>query len=190
MGFTPTDLENALEALGALLASRGHTAEIAVIGGGSLLLMGLIQRATKDLDVVAVVEQGAMRRGEPLPAPVVEAVEDVARAMGLAKDWLNPGPSDLFTYGLPAGFRDRVHTRTYSSLIVHFADRIDQIHFKLYAVVDQGPKSKHFADLLRLSPTEQELAAAAAWCITHDPSDGFAMMLAQALAELEKSLDR
>jgi predicted Rossmann-fold nucleotide-binding protein len=84
MGFTPTDLENALEALGTLLASRGHTAEIAVIGGGSLLLMGLIQRATKDLDVVAVVEQGVMRRGEPLPAPVVEAVEDVARAMGLA----------------------------------------------------------------------------------------------------------
>jgi len=59
MGFTSADLENALVALGALLASRGQGAELAVIGGGSLLLMGMIQRATKDLDVVAVVENGA-----------------------------------------------------------------------------------------------------------------------------------
>jgi len=130
-----------------------------------------------------------MRRGEPLPVPVVQAVEDVALAMGLAKDWLNPGPSELFTFGLPLGFSDRVQTRQYSSLIVHFAGRIDQIHFKLYATVDQGPKSKHFADLLRLAPTWEELEAAAAWCTGHDPSDGFATMLTQALAELEKRRD-
>ena len=36
--------------LGELLADRGHAVELVAIGGGSLLLLGLIERPTKDLD--------------------------------------------------------------------------------------------------------------------------------------------
>lgn len=190
MTFTTGGLEQALEALGEVLESRGQGGELVAIGGGSLLLLGLIQRPTKDLDVVALVEDGILRKGEPLPDFIMTAVHDVALAMGLADDWLNPGPSDLFTFGLPIGFMARVETHTYGSLVVHVAGRIDQIHFKLYAAVDQGPRSKHFADLLQLSPTEEELIAAAAWCKTHDPSDGFTMMLERLLVLLEKRLER
>lgn len=186
MAFNTVLLEEALEALGAVLQSKGHAAELVVIGGGSLLLLGLITRPTKDLDVVAVVEDGVLRKGEPLPDSVVDSLRDVAFAMNLAEDWLNPGPADLFTYGLPEGFMDRAHTRTYGPLVVHIADRSDQIHFKVYAAADQGPKSKHFADLLRLTPTAAELNAAAAWCKTHDPSDGFAMVLEKTLMELTR----
>lgn len=41
--------------------------------------------------------------------------------------WVNPGPTDL-------------QRRDYGgALTVYFASRHDQIHFKLYALVDQGP---------------------------------------------------
>src|SRR5439155_4943989 len=52
------------------------------------------------------------------------------------------------------------------------------------AAVDQGPRSKHFADLQRLEPTADELRAAAAWARTHDPSEGFHQELRGALRDL------
>ena len=184
MDFTPSRLEEALQALGLLLESREQRAEIAVIGGGSLLLLGLIQRPTKDLDVVALVERVRLSNAKPLPDHLVEAVRDVARAMELAEDWLNPRPTELLDQGLPAGFMERVTTRSFGSLVVHVAHRSDQVFFKLYAAVDQGPGSRHFADLKQLAPSPEELRDAAQWCATHDPSEGFAEMLRQALAAL------
>src|SRR5690606_16575306 len=52
---------------------------------------------------------------------------------------------------------------------------------KLYASVDQGPKSKHATDLAKLQPSPSELKEAAVWCTTHDPSEGFTHQLELAL---------
>ena len=52
----------------------------------------------------------------------------------------------------------------------------------VYGAVDQGPDSKHVDDLRRLAPTKRELLDAARWARTHDPSPGFAEILAQVLA--------
>jgi hypothetical protein len=57
-------------------------------------------------------------------------------------------------------------------LEVLFASRVDQIHLKLYATVDQGA-GKHLKGLQALAPTERELLDAASWSQTHDPSDGY-----------------
>jgi hypothetical protein len=74
-----------------------------------------------------------------------------------------------------------VVTRPYgSALVVHFAGRLDQVHFKLFAMVDQGG-GRHEADLRALKPTENELVAAAQWSLTQDPSPGYKMVLADAL---------
>ncbi|HEV7492981.1 DUF6036 family nucleotidyltransferase [Baekduia sp.] len=56
----------------------------------------------------------------------------------------------------------------------------DQIHFKLYAAVDQA--GKHLRDLEALEPQHDELIAAARWTRQHDPSEGFLEPLRQALA--------
>jgi hypothetical protein len=69
------------------------------------------------------------------------------------------------------------------ALTVHFASRYDQIHFKLYAFVDQG-LGKHGQDLAALDPSREELLEAARWTRTHDPSPGFREMLERALAYL------
>lgn len=76
-------------------------------------------------------------------------------------------------FGLPLGLEDRVTIRRYGTLDVHLPGREDLICFKLYAAVDQGERSKHFADLEGMKPTAAELLPAAWWTRTHDPSPGF-----------------
>ena len=182
--FSSRSLEEALETLGEVLADQGQHAELAVIGGGSLLLSQLLQRPTKDLDVVALVIAGQYRRAQPFPDFLAAAVRDVADAAGLAPDWLNPGPTRLLDFGLPLGFEQRATVRQFGGLTLRVASREDQICFKLYASVDQGPQSKHASDLKKLRPSLEELRWAGEWCRTQDPSDGFSQQLEQALRAL------
>lgn len=55
MDLDASSLEYALETLGAVLEARGLRYEIVAVGGSALMLMGLISRPTKDLDVLATV---------------------------------------------------------------------------------------------------------------------------------------
>ncbi len=182
-----TTAEQLAELLGAVsehLARAGRHCEIVAVGGSALLALGLITRPTRDVDVVAVVERGALRTADPLPRDLVAARDRVARDFRLAEDWINPGPTGLLDLGLPHGFFNRVQTRSFGDgLTVHFAAHLDQIHFKLYALVDQGA-GRHEQDLRALKPTTEELLQAARWTRTHDPSPGFREMLAQALRYL------
>lgn len=177
-------VEKALRTLGEVLEGRGHRYELVVIGGSALLLLGLSVRPTRDLDIAAVVEEGSYRKADPLPAPLRQAIEDVATNLALQPAWLNPGPTSLLDLGLPEGFESRTETKTFGTLILHIASRKDQICFKLYAGADMGPDSKHIADLRRLNPTHGELLEAARWATTQDPSPGFRSMLVNALAYL------
>ena len=174
-------LDEALETLGETLEARGIAFEVVAIGGSSLMLLGFITRPTKDLDAVALVEGGELVPAEPLPPALAEAIADVGRALGIGERWLNPGPADLLRFGLPEGFEARLETRRYAGLTLRVAGRTDQIHFKLYAAVDQGMTSKHAADLHALDPNEEELLAAARWSQTHDPSEGYRQELVKVL---------
>ncbi len=177
-------LEQALAGLGALLASRGHQFELVAVGASSLMLLGLLRRPTRDLDIVAMVESGHYVKAKPLPKELKEAVQDIGEVLGIGATWLNEGPTDLLDFGLPTGFAQRIETRRYGSLTLHIAGRQDQVCLKLYAAADQGPHSKHFQDLQALTPTREELMTAARWTLTHDPSKGFRGELLAALAAL------
>lgn len=177
-------LEEALGILGKVILDQGLYYEVVAIGGGGLLLLGHILRNTKDLDLVALIDDGEFVSADPLPTPLLQAVHDVGIALSLGKDWVNAGPADLFTMGLPEGFKTRMDTLHFGGLTVHLAGRFDQICFKLYAAVDQSPKSKHFADLKLLKPTITELEEAKCWCITHDVSEGFSQHLTAAITML------
>jgi hypothetical protein len=170
-----------LGALADQLQALGGRAEIVVIGGSALTALGLVRRATRDVDIVAIADNGELRPAEPLPQILLVARAAVAADFGLAEDWLNAGPTDLLKWGLPDGVMSRVVTRSYgTTLVVHFAGRLDQIHFKLFAMVDQGG-GRHEADLRALSPTPGELSAAARWSTTQDPSPGYRSVLGDAL---------
>jgi hypothetical protein len=180
-------LDEALEVLGSYLADKGLKFEVVAIGGGALLLLGCIIRPTKDLDIVALVKDDILISPRPLPAPLQEAIDQVGSAYNLPRDWINSAPADLWAMGLPEGFQERLEPMRYGGLILYCASRFDQICFKLYASVDQGPNSKHFEDLKRLRPTHEELEIASAWCKTHDVSEPFAQDLSQALYHLGDS---
>jgi hypothetical protein len=170
-----------LSALGEQLARSGKRYSIVVVGGSALLALGLISRATRDVDVVALLYDETIVSAKPLPEGLLDAARIVAADVGRPQDWLNDGPASLIDFGLPEGFLERAKRRDYGeALHVLFASREDQIHFKLYAVVDHGP-GRHLVDLGALAPTESELLRAARWTRTHDASEGFGEVLMKVL---------
>lgn len=157
--------------------------ELVVCGGSALIALGLIERTTRDIDVVAVVKGNLFADPEPLPAEMIKAAARIAQYSDLPADWLNTGPADIFRMGLPDGFGNRLVTwHVGRNLVIHFISRLDQIHFKLYAAVDRG--GYHITDLMALNPCDNEILQAARWARTHDVSDGFKEMLEFLLKEL------
>ncbi|MGH7427712.1 MAG: hypothetical protein ACREJ4_05060 [Candidatus Methylomirabilaceae bacterium] len=104
---TILSLDRALEATGALLPRRGQTAAIVVVGGTALNLLGVVERFTGDVHVIATAtprREGLpenIRPPDPLPAPLAEAVATVARDLGLPPDWLNTTVGGQWKTGLP-----------------------------------------------------------------------------------------
>ena len=177
-------LEEALATLGAVLQEQRTPYELLAVGGSGLLLLGLINRPTGDLDVIALLQRGVFEKLESLPEPLQVAADQVGEALGLDDRWLNTGPSSLMDLGLPRGLEHRLVTRQYGGLCLHLPSREDQICFKLYAAVDRGPDDKHYEDLKILEPTRDELIVGARWTVTHDISEGFRQMLKDCLASL------
>lgn len=158
---------------------------IVICGGASLISMSLVSRATSDVDVVALMsEENLLISPDPLPQDLEETAKIVADDMDLDEHWLNTGPKDIFQMGLPEGFLQRLIERKHGShLSVYFASRLDQIHFKVYAAVDQGP-GKHLTDLQSLDPTDIELEQAVKWVITHNTSEAFHSTLKTMLVQI------
>ena len=158
--------------------------QLVVCGGSALIATQLIARTTKDLDIVALMDSAeGLIEPAPLPDSLLQAAAIVAQNMDIPADWLNCAPADLFRMGLPDGFAGRLHKHDIGPcLTVYFIGRLDQIFFKLYASVDRG--GYHIDDLLALKPTIDELVQAARWSMTHDVSEGYAMVLKNLLQEL------
>lgn len=184
--FSEDRLNEALGLLAEEMAAEGLTRhELVVCGGSALLALRLSLRTTKDVDILARLDE-AMDLAEPKPlAPeLVQAARRVGRLLALPEDWLNTGPSDQLKGGLPSGFVERLVAREFGpALRIHYASRYDLIHLKLFALVDQGP-GKHLQDLRALRPTDEEMLAAARWVLTQDAGAGFPDLLRDLLTQL------
>lgn len=181
-------LHQALSLLGEILEHGGRVPQhFVVCGGSSLLALGLVSRtATRDVDILARLEDRELVQAKPLPDFVRAAAEAVRVELGLPENWINDGPADdmFFRFGFPAGIEQRLTARRYGDcLTISFISRYDQIFFKLYAATDQGP-GRHVEDLKDLSPSRDELLEAARWTRRHDPSEGFLFVLGELLTHL------
>jgi len=183
-----TQLDRAFETVSIRLRDNGaEPHEIVVCGGSALILTGAVARTTRDVDIVALASPRGLFSPDPIPKDLERAAVETAEDLGLPNNWLNNGPSrgrgGLFQMGLPKGLRSRLRTRHYGShLTVHLIDRLDQIHFKLYAATDRG--GYHVEDLLALEPTSDEMVSAAQWAMSHDVSEGFASILKDMLRSI------
>jgi hypothetical protein len=179
MSYAYEKINDALRLLdGRLKLNRSSRFSIVVCGGAALNALQLIQRTTKDVDIVALMDSGnQLVDPAPLPEELLAAAKEVADTLNLPQDWLNNGPSSgeggLFRLGLPYGFKDRLNKNYQGEkLTVYLVSRLDQIYFKLYAAIDQFG-SYHASDLKQLLPSDEELFGAVRWAATHDPSEGF-----------------
>ncbi len=182
----PDRLENILQAVGDLLEAEGAQLGVVVVGGASLNLLGFVTRTTDDVDVIAQVEgyvsqDVKLLPPEPLPDALQRAVARVARDFGLPETWMNTEIGAQWSQGVPPWLGDDLTWRRYGGLSVGLAGRRTLIALKLFAAVDQGPRSVHYQDLVALAPTADELEHAATWVRTQDASEVFPSMLDQVI---------
>lgn len=145
-----------IPAFDEFLGGRGLTFSAIAIGGAALSILGIIQRGTRDLDLLET----------EIPSDIQQAAYDFAMAHLLAENWLNSGPSSL-AKDLPAGWQKTIQP-LYSgqNLKLSTLARIDLIRSKLWAMCD---RLRDIEDLIAMAPTPEELVLAAEWV---KPLDG------------------
>lgn len=164
----------------AYLASRALRLDAVVIGGAALVLLGVIDRQTKDCDVLH----------PRLPEDVAEAAREFAaslRAAGEALDdgWLNNGPASLVPL-LPPGWQDRLQVAFEGeALLLRTLGRAELLRSKLFALCDRGID---LGDCLALAPSPTELAEALPWVEYQDANPDWPRHVQEVLADLGRKL--
>ncbi len=161
-------LFHGLQALGDLLADRGQAYGCVVAGGASLAALGVLDRVTGDVDVMAVRDEsgGLVLAPVVFPSFVATAISEIARELNLPGDWMNTTMASGLEAGLPPGYDQRLTWQTFGALHVGFVGRRDLIALKLEAASDDPPHGRtdvHVADLVALRATAAELDQAAHW---------------------------
>lgn len=168
-----------LEAFDRYLAKRGLRLEAVVIGGAALNLLGVVQRATKDCDILS----------PPLSGDVVAAARTFAaeaRLQGemLQDDWLN-SPASLAQV-LPRGWENRVEPLFVGHAIeLRCLIRDDLLCSKLFALCDRGID---LGDCVALAPTDEELRAILPWLEQQDANPDWPAHARATLADLARIL--
>jgi hypothetical protein len=185
-----TALEAALTAVGEHLAHANEPCAIVVLGGAAMNLLGIVDRPTIDVDVLARADAaGTIHPPDPLPEGLRGAIAAVARDRGLLDNWINTAVADQWVFGLPEGLAGRLEWLTYGALQVGVVDRRDLVCFKLYASADQtGPDNVHVRDLLALNPNDEELERAGEWVRAQDPTSEFHAVVDKVVAYVREAL--
>src|ERR1035438_1533151 len=115
--ITQNNIDQAFKLLaGRLDLAQTEPVRLVVCGGSALIAMGLRQRTTRDVDVVALLNAtNELASPDPLPEFLLTAASHVARDLGLFDNWLNNGPSrgegGLFQMGLPGGLQRQTDSK-------------------------------------------------------------------------------
>ena len=192
--LTGQRIEELLAAVGELLQAEGYAYSIVVVGGASLNLLGLIERTTKDVDVVARAEKKGRRRiflrADPLPKPLESTVAKVARDFGLPQDWMNTVVATQWPHELPEFLFKEIKWRNYGSLEVGIVGRYTLIVLKLHAAVDRDAHSVHYQDLLALLPTDAELDQARSLVVAQDAETEFPRLVDEVISHVKRDIRR
>lgn len=169
-----------IEAFDAWLAARELRLEAIVVGGSALALLGVIDRQTRDVDILHPA----------LPEEIASAARQFAahlRATGveLADEWLNNGPMQLADV-LPDGWRLRVHLAfAGAALRLNAPGRDDLLKTKLFALCDRGTD---LGDCIAMAPTPKELEEAEPWLAEQDANPMWPNHVRDTLAALRRRL--
>ncbi len=173
-------MRDVLEAFDRFLGQRKPPFEGIVIGGAALILLGIIQRDTMDVDILdpalpedlrdAAVRFAKRYRGAPLP---------------LKEDWLNNGPMSL-RKDLPEGWRERTAPLfDGKNLRLRTLGRSDLLRAKLFAYCD---RQEDFLDCVAMAPTKKELQELLPWLQERDANELWPEHVRRSLKALAEKL--
>ncbi len=164
--------EDMLSALNAVLEEQGMApVDIVICGAMVLLMQGIIERPTRDIDGLGVVveEGGSLVLKKPLMSREFNgAVERVGNLYGEGKHWFSTAatilhddtelPPDIITRAEVKRFGDR--------LTVRLCSRQHMVCLKMWAAIDRGEPD--IGDLLWMQVSEMEARTAVDWCLEQD----------------------
>lgn len=162
------------------LTKRKLTLEAVVIGGTALNLLGVVNRPTKDCDILH----------PDLPPEIDQAARTFAAEIRnggevLRDDWLNNGPASLKDH-LPSGWQQRLRIVFIGkSLLLNCLGRDDLLRTKLFALCD---RSTDIGDCIALAPTTDELDAAQNWLEVQDGNPEWPEHVQETLNGLRRKL--
>ena len=172
-----SQIQDALSRLGQRLAlvDAGEYA-LLICGGSALNLAGLVDRPTRDVDVLGLVRgtEKALVAAELLPEEVSRAAQFVAADLNLPADWLNDSALAVHRLGLPTGILNRAHRWEFGPcLTLYVIGRQDQVALKLYAALHRQNGQRHFRDLDAIEATQAEMEFAVHWLLDRKTSPEF-----------------
>ena len=159
MLLSSKQFNHALDRLDALLFERNHDPiDLRVCGAGALSILGVLSRATRDLDVIT----------PRLTDELLRSAAEVAQELSLPKEWINNGPSSLIR-DLEKDWEQRC-VEIYSRKIIRVLalGRRDLIATKLFAFCDRDEDDLN--DLIAIAPTPEEIDSLLAWTLDRDGS--------------------
>ncbi len=169
-----------IEAFDLHLLGLGLSFEGVVIGGSALALLGVIQRPTRDFDILV----------PELTPEIAAAAREFARTqrkggVDLMDEWLNNGPTQLGDV-LPPGWRERVQ-RIFEGrrLVLSTLGRPDLLKSKLFALCDRGTD---LPDCIALAPTAEDLAECLPWLVSQDGNELWPAHVRATLLDLQRRL--
>lgn len=176
MVLTPKILKPVLDALDQKLEQLNDTRELIVCGGAALLILNVIDRQTRDVDVVT----------PPLDSVLRQAAEEVRKQFGLEPNWLNNGPESL-ARDLELGWESRA-SQIYKGkfLTIKSLARRDLIASKLYAMCDRDESD--LDDLVQLKPSFAEIETLREWVLERDASELWPARVEKCLKRLKARL--
>lgn len=162
-----------------------------MVGGATMNLLGIIQRSTNDVDVIARAfrdPDGAVHlsRAEPFPDALRAAIGTVARDFGLSPDWMNADVGAQWVHGLPPWILEDLTWRSYGALRVGLVGRRTLVALKLFAAVNSGPWSVHAQDLIALAPTAAEWNESRRWVATQDAYEAFPALVDEMIEHVRR----
>ena len=164
--------EEMLSALGAVMEERRITpTDIVVCGAMVLLLQGVIDRPTRDIDGLGLVveEDGSLVLRKPLMSGEFNAaVERVGSLFNEGRHWFSTAARVLHDdTELPDDIITRAEVRQYGErLTVRLCSRPHMICLKMWAAVHRGEPD--IGDLIAMGISGDEARMAAEWCLQQD----------------------
>ena len=164
--------EDMLSALGTVLEEQGiDPVDMVVCGAMALLLQGIIDRPTRDIDGLGLVveEDGSMVLKKPLMSNEFNAaVERVGSLFHEGKLWFSTAAITLYDdTELPADLVDRAQVRLYGTrLTIRLCSRRHLVCLKMWAAIVRGEPD--IGDLVEMKVSEEEAETAAVWCLEQD----------------------